>query len=137
MKQALLVALVICGCGGAQEAPEKPKEPGLYGDPYYGCSRSESCPTNGLNATVGLPFTASPYANCEGGDWSTTVSLETGELPPGLVIDSAGTISGVPQLAGNWNFSLRFSSITCAGSTYADTTASIQIVAAGDSTYGY
>lgn len=137
MRSLLLVA-VVAACGGSSQKPKEPRGPGLYGDLYYGCKHDvydTTCFTNHLSGTVGLPFEQKPWAECESGDWNTSVTLETGELPPGLSIDEYGTISGVPALEGNWNFSVRFSNVTCAGNTYSDSTAHVRIITTGSSTY--
>lgn len=42
--------------------------------------------------------------------WGTTPytwSLETGKLPPGITLSSAGVLSGKPTKSGTWRFSIR------------------------------
>jgi hypothetical protein len=55
-------------------------------------------PTDLPNAQVGVSYTQTITAT--GGAGSFTYSLSSGTLPPGLSLDTAGTISGVPSLPG-------------------------------------
>ncbi|HLJ47001.1 MAG TPA: putative Ig domain-containing protein [Bryobacteraceae bacterium] len=75
-------------------------------------------PTTNLNATGGIP----PY----------TWVLNTGSLPPGLSLSSAGVISGTPTTAGTFPFSVLVTdSAGSAGSpkrTSAQATGSFQII---------
>ncbi|AGG87399.1 putative Ig domain-containing protein [Rhodanobacter denitrificans] len=41
-----------------------------------------------------------------GGNGSYTYSLASGALPPGIALSSAGTVSGTPTTAGNYNFTV-------------------------------
>lgn len=94
---------------------------GLYGEPKY---------DSPMNGKVGLPFSKHPGAPCRGGHWSANVNLNTGALPPGLRF-SGTSIEGVPERAGTWHFSVRFSNFTCAGKSYPDVTQTVTIVTEG------
>jgi hypothetical protein len=94
---------------------------GLYGQPKY---------DSPMQGKVGLPFSKRPTAPCRGGHWNTHVNVATGALPPGLRL-SGTTIEGVPSRPGTWHFSVRFSSLTCAGKSYADVTQDVTIVTEG------
>ncbi len=56
-------------------------------------------------ATVGLAYDAELVAT--GGQGSHTWQVAAGVLPPGLALSSAGRISGTPQAAGEFAFSVR------------------------------
>lgn len=130
MKRLLLLAIVLVGCGPRAQAPEKPREPGLYGQPHYACA-GIGCNTNIMQGTVGIPYQAAVYVNCVGGGWYANASVETGQLPPGLSMSSDGTISGVPTLAGDWNFTVRFAGMMCNGNSYGDDIVTMKIVTTG------
>ena len=48
------------------------------------------------------------------------VSIESGQLPPGLSMDSDGNISGVPQRAGTWHLRVQFHSLKCKTKDFGD-----------------
>jgi YVTN family beta-propeller protein len=54
-------------------------------------------------ATVGVPYTFTPTI----GGTGTTVTLNTGTLPPGLLLASSGQITGTPTTAATYPFTLR------------------------------
>lgn len=91
-----------------------------------------------LSATVGLPFKAYLSANCGVGDdyhqhWSATVSVATGKLPPGLTMDDAGNITGVPEKAGDWNFSVALTDVVCMGQSFPDVPLNVRFIITGSS----
>jgi hypothetical protein len=57
------------------------------------------------NATVGTPYGATLTAT--GGLPPYTWSIISGSLPPGLVLDSSGNITGTPTVAGTYNFTVQ------------------------------
>ena len=64
------------------------------------------------NATVGVAynqaFAASPAT-------AYTFSLQTGSLPPGFTLSSAGVLSGVTMQSGTYNFTVKALAGSCAG----------------------
>ena len=63
-----------------------------------------------------------------GGTWPRSWSLASGSMPPGLLLDSGGTISGTPAQSGTFNFAVRVTDAAAASVaqalslTIADTT---------------
>jgi hypothetical protein len=91
-----------------------------------------------LTGTVGVPFDSDVMqADCfdgaaENASWgAATTTMNSGELPPGLTLSPEGVISGVPTLAGDWNFTLLLSGVTCGG-PYRDVVVQVRIVTTGD-----
>jgi WD40 repeat protein len=56
------------------------------------------------DGNTSLPYSATLQA--AGGTGNLTWSLTSGSLPPGLVLSSAGAISGTPTIAGTFNFTV-------------------------------
>jgi hypothetical protein len=98
-------------------------EVGLFGNPRF--------ETSTVAAKVGLPFKESATADCRGGDWTASLSVKTGALPPGIRLRSNGDIDGVPIRAGDWYFTIEFSSVECAGKRYANVTQQMNIKTEG------
>lgn len=117
-------SLTAAGCMAATKEADKP---GLYDGPAY---LYRGGPAHGA---VGLPFYGRPIADCRGGTWSAVAALATGALPPGLTLNSDDTITGVPTMAGDWYFSVRFTNIVCAGKNYADQSENVNVKVAGSS----
>src|SRR6201987_223006 len=69
------------------------------------------------NGIVGASY-SSTQLNVSGGTGPYTWSF-TGNLPPGLVLASAGTISGTPMVAGTFNFTVQVQDVTTATATAA------------------
>jgi large repetitive protein len=65
-------------------------------------------PTTLPNGAVGTPYASS--FNPVGVGQSFAFSLQSGSLPPGLSLSSAGLVSGTPTSAGAFSFSVRLSS---------------------------
>jgi hypothetical protein len=57
------------------------------------------------NGTVGVPYAGSVSAS--GGTPPYTWALESGSLPGGVTLDAAGNLSGTPNAAGTFTFSVR------------------------------
>ncbi len=57
------------------------------------------------NGAVGTPYSQTLQA--AGGSAPYTWALATGQLPPGLVLSTAGILSGTPQTAGPFAFTVR------------------------------
>lgn len=82
------------------------------------------------NGTVGSGYSQS--INASGGTFPYTWSLSAGTLPAGLVLSSAGVVSGTPSAAGTSTFTLQVkdaSSVTATHS-YTMTVAPTSVVAA-------
>lgn len=129
MKSILSVILAAAsvtaaGCMAATKAPDKP---GLYNGPAYLLQGGS------LYGAVGLPFQARPIADCREGNWSARAELATGALPPGLTLNSDDTITGVPTMAGDWYFSVRYVDVVCAGKTYVEQRENVNVKVAGSS----
>jgi hypothetical protein len=94
---------------------------GCLGDREYTINiASAGCPTITLSPGTPLPpgATQAPYLQqitASGGPATYTIS--SGALPPGLSLNSAtGLISGVPQQAGLFSFTILATEATCSGS---------------------
>ena len=74
------------------------------------------------SGTVGEAYSTTPAA--AGGTTPLTWSLSGGSLPDGLSISSGGTISGTPQAAGTFNFSVQ---VTDSGSPQQTATQAFSI----------
>ena len=81
------------------------------GNTIGGCSDIIApCPTITVNpptlpsGIVGVPYNATVTAS--GGDGTYTFAVTTGTLPPGLVLSSAGAITGTPTVDGNSSFTI-------------------------------
>jgi len=55
---------------------------------------------------VGIPYR---QAFSSGGSAPRTWTMASGELPQGLTLSTAGILSGTPETAGNWSFTVRVS----------------------------
>lgn len=69
------------------------------------------------DATVSVPYSRSLVAS--GGAPDYTWTIESGALPPGLSLSSAGTVAGTPPSAGTYNFVTRVTDSTNASATKA------------------
>jgi hypothetical protein len=73
-----------------------------------------------------------PSAQCHYDDgkdarWTITgARIADGKLPPGLTLED-GAIVGAAKEAGNWQASIAFSGITCAGKAQPDVTLAVSI----------
>ncbi|MBI2900106.1 MAG: putative Ig domain-containing protein [Planctomycetes bacterium] len=103
------MAFVLVGC---ESGRRKQHEHLFHGFPHWKMSGT---------ATVGLPFEgklvvtyccAETRSRCT---WSSSgTSISTGKLPPGLRLDAkSGTISGVPEVAGDYSCTIRTSGLRC------------------------
>jgi large repetitive protein len=92
--------VVLAQAGGPSETKElgiSVRQPMSVSSPFGASARP--------GAEVGLRFSATPSAT--GGTGTYEWSVESGELPAGLTLDKAkGTVSGTPQGAGRFAFSL-------------------------------
>lgn len=61
-------------------------------------------PSTLANAQVGASYSQQMTAN--GGNGSYSYSVSAGALPSGLVLSTAGLLSGTPSAAGNYNFTI-------------------------------
>ncbi len=84
---------------------------GSGGNTIGGCSAVFApCPTITVNPptlpnpTVGVPYNATVTAT--GGDGTYTFAVTSGLLPAGLVLSSAGAITGTPTTGGNSSFTI-------------------------------
>lgn len=67
------------------------------------------------NGSVGVAYNASFTAS--GGTPAYTFTNDSGTLPPGLTLSTAGLLSGSPTTAGNYTFSIRVTDTTAAFSS--------------------
>ena len=64
--------------------------------------------------TVGFRYHSSLLGHCTMGKWYfDRIRVATGQLPPGLNIESDGTISGVPEQEGTWHCTIVLSALRC------------------------
>ncbi len=77
------------------------------------------------NGAVGTPYTVSLASS--GGTGAVTWALASGQLPPGLTLSPAGTISGVPTDSGTFGFTAR---ATDTRSNTANSTFTITVIPA-------
>lgn len=83
------------------------------------CTRSQVPVITSTSLSSGVVNSAYSQAiGVSGGTGTKTLSLESGSLPPGLVIDGL-SISGSPTTAGSWSFTLRVTDQNAASSTSA------------------
>ncbi len=66
---------------------------------------------------AGFHMVAQARANCPVTWYSDKPSIVEGYLPPGLKLDN-WNIVGTPQQPGNWLVKVRFTTITCQGTSY-------------------
>ena len=116
---ALAFGMTVVGCGGEEE--DEPVAPTIT---------TTSLP----NGTMGAAYSQTLKAE---GDTPITWSIDTGSLPDGLTLSTAGVISGTPVKANTLNFTF---SVKATNSTGSDTKAlSINILmvwtAVADSTF--
>ena len=77
-----------------------------------------------IDGEVGHPVhVGSPRANCEpGGDWTLSVEVQSGTLPPGLSLSTRsgeyGQIKGIPTKRGHWIVEMRAYNLKCLGKNY-------------------
>lgn len=81
---------------------------------FVGCVPLLFTPAQLPGAATGVPYSQTfGFENAVG---QTTISLSSGNLPPGLTLNSIGVLSGVPTSAGTYSFTLRASDATgCSG----------------------
>ncbi|WP_027485765.1 putative Ig domain-containing protein [Rhodanobacter sp. OR87] len=58
------------------------------------------------NGQANVAYSQALGASGGNGNGSYTYSLASGALPPGITLSSAGTVSGTPTTAGNYNFTV-------------------------------
>jgi hypothetical protein len=91
-------------------------------------------PATGFKAKVGKKFYVKPVGQCvyeNGKDarWAMTgAKVADGTLPPNFTIED-GAISGTPIEAGTWTVRVKFSGVTCAGSSHEPQTVDVTITA--------
>lgn len=77
-------------------------------------TRPEGVPTSPSITTASLPSAEVhvPYrASLVGSGGDLTWSVASGELPPGLSLDSRGVLTGTPTATGSWTFAARAANI--------------------------
>jgi hypothetical protein len=126
---AVVSAVALNGCLPTYSAPPPPQAPGLYsvtgwgGANCWGMSTGNDHGTcNGIDlyGRVGHPFYGNgPTANCvPSRQWSNTMTVSSGSLPPGLNWDNQDNITGIPTEPGHWILEINDNPLTCGGTTY-------------------
>ena len=91
---------------------------------YYDSARGYAATVEGIdiNGEVGHPVLVGyPTADCKpGGHWSSNQEVASGTLPPGLVLNGDGSITGIPTERGHWIVMMNESNIQCNGESYYD-----------------
>ena len=111
--------------------PGTPTTPGTYNFTITatgsnGCSSAQAftivinCPTITLTPASPLPAgtVASAYNQLisqTGGTGTFTYTVTAGTLPPGLTLNTNGTLSGTPLTAGTYNFTITGTNTPCSG----------------------
>jgi hypothetical protein len=81
---------------------------------YVGCTPLIFTPAQLPPATTGITY--SQTLGVENVVGQTTISLSSGNLPPGLTLNSVGVLSGVPTNVGTYSFTIRATDATgCSG----------------------
>jgi hypothetical protein len=96
----LALVFMIVGCGSTGSAKQTASSPGASGATPIALTTA-SLP----NGTVGAAYDATLAAS--GGTAPYTWSVVSGQLPGGLKLSGAGTISGTPAAAGTFSFTLQ------------------------------
>lgn len=145
---SIIIALVaLSGCEAPLPPPRSaPRPPGTFeiagfwqgGEAAYRNAQATRyfAGENQGKATVGLPYSIDAVIFCEGGDVNANAEIATGALPPGLQFVGKLSITGVPTLAGDWSFTVRYSNITCAGHQAPDQTIAVHVIVTGSSLPG-
>jgi hypothetical protein len=108
-----VVFALLTGCADLfdEDTSKRNDDPGLYGLEYYG---------GDINGEIGHPLGVSqPRARCEPDhNWTADDRIISGTLPPGLTVQSNGSISGIPTERGHWIVKQEIYNIRCAGESW-------------------
>jgi hypothetical protein len=85
----------------------------------------------GMNGTVGYHMISEPRANCQPSWNADNPRIVEGYLPPGLKVDGF-KIVGTPQLPGRWFVKMRFTGVSCQGTSYSDQDVDVNLNIQGD-----
>lgn len=91
-----------------------------YKRAYFPGGQIGYVPNAEINGEVGHELWVSgPRANCSTGSWQGNFSFVSGELPPGLAMNTHTLeISGVPTERGHWIVTLKDDPLYCGGASY-------------------
>lgn len=75
-----------------------------------------------------------PSAQCKNGSWffPTALRVNTGRLPQGLHLQPNGAIAGIPGVAGEFNLTIAYDSLVCAGMQYGPGVIYLTITTSGN-----
>lgn len=85
----------------------------------------------GTYGTVGHHMVSDPRGNCPVTWNSNNPQIVEGYLPPGLTLDGF-KVMGTPQLPGNWYVKVKFSGLSCQGTSYPDQYVDVNFYIQGD-----
>lgn len=90
---------------------------------FYGVSRWWNYNNGDINGEIGHRiFVKGPGAWCydrgRSAGWNASTKIYSGQLPPGLVLNSNDDITGIPTDRGHWIVVLGYDYIECLGSRY-------------------
>lgn len=107
----------------ASTPQEQQRSPGLYNLKGWNYWNGDA------NGKVGHEvFISGPRALCVPSHrWSSSMQILSGSLPPGLSMDSAYNIKGIPTRRGHWIIKLKLYDVECGGSRYEGLTQELRI----------
>ena len=122
--------------------------PGIIMTVFLGCAQAnpqitrESARRSAAAASLGIVYPPSgakvghhtvlvPRGNCTPSWTSNSPEIVGGYLPPGLKLDGHNIV-GTPQLPGTWNVKMRFTGISCQGTSYPDQYVDVNLYVEGD-----
>jgi subtilisin family serine protease len=97
----------------------------------------EVMPETLSDGTVGEAYSATFTASGLGSTPPFTFAVSAGSLPPGLVLDASGDLSGEPTAAGSFDFTITATDSTPAPGPYSGSRAYTLVVAQGSQTISF
>jgi hypothetical protein len=120
-----IIMTIILGC--AQAPPQKTRDSARRS----GATASLEIFYSPSGAKVGHHTVFAPRGNCLPSWTSNAPQIVGGYLPPGLKLEGHNIV-GTPQLPGTWNVKMRFTGITCQGTSYPDQYVDVNLSIEGD-----